>query len=113
MLTVCRRVPGTPVFILGPQREPLIEKRQITDGQGQVATPLGGDTKGRRRMPGSLYFLAEKRRRSERDGEVTGPDGMAGRLVVARPHPAAPEQPGLRLHLSEENEELSQPPGSF
>lgn len=52
-LQFAKGFPGTTlVLILGPQHEALIEKSQISKGQGQMDTPLKGDAKGRRRMPG-------------------------------------------------------------
>lgn len=53
IFTICERVSRHhPVLILGLQQEALLEKSQIGKGQGQVDTPLRGDTKGRRKMPG-------------------------------------------------------------
>lgn len=39
-------------LILRPQHKSLMEESHISEGRGQMETPLGGDAKGRKRMPG-------------------------------------------------------------
>lgn len=63
---ICRRDGRCPLWLsLGPQCKALTEKNHISQGQGQMETPLKGD--------GALLavFLAE-RRDHQCNGEVPG-----------------------------------------